>query len=220
MTPESLILHVDEAIEKALRHQSWIDKEILDIKGFATGTMRRMFSNLCHMPKSDPVYCEVGLYCGATFCSAINNNPSLTAIGYEDFSQDFSAENVRGQLEANVERYRSGAKSVTVIDGDFFKFPKQDLPRDVDIFYLDSNHAYEFQHDGILIFFDYMADDLSLIIVDDFSWSCVRDATRDALAELKDNVKVEKEWVLSGKKIADDATWHNQVFLAVCSKIK
>lgn len=219
MTPTSLILHVDEAIEKALRHQSWIDKEILDIKGFATGTMRRMFSNLCHLPKSDPVYCEVGLYCGATFCSAINNNPTLTAIGYEDFSQDFSVENIRGMLEANVERYKAGAKSVTVIDGDFFKCDPFGMMPPVDIFYYDGRHDYAFQRNALLHIFDFLSD-LFLIIVDDYSWSCVREGTRDALSELKDKVKVEKEWVLSGSRIADDLTWHNQVFLAVCSKIK
>lgn len=219
MTPASLILHVDEAIEKALRHQSWIDKEILDIKGFATGTMRRMFSNLCHLPKSDPVYCEVGLYCGATFCSAINNNPSLTAIGYEDFSQDFSATNIRGQLEANVEQFKAGAKSVTVIDGDFFKaeaFP--DMPP-VDLFYYDGKHDYEFQRQALLHICDSLAD-LSLIIVDDFSWSSAREGTRDALTELKDKLRVEKEWIMVGSKPQDDAIYHNGLAIFLCEKIK
>lgn len=217
MTPTSLILHVDEAIEKALRHQSWIDKEILDIKGFATGTMRRMFSNLCHLPKVDPVYCEVGLYCGATFCSAINNNPSLTAIGYEDFSQDFSATNIRGQLEANVEQFKAGAKSVTVIDGDFFSEPLPVLP--VDAFYYDGAHDYSFQRQALIRIFDSLSD-LSLIIVDDFSWSCVRDGTRDALAELKDKLRVEKEWIMVGTKPQDDPIFWNGLAIFVCEKIK
>lgn len=146
VTKEALVSHVEQSIEKALKGESNLDAETLSIKGFSTPTMRHLFSNLCHLPKADPVYCEVGLYAGASFCAAINNNPSLTAIGYEDFSQSFSEPDVKTQLESNIKATKERG-STWVIKKNFFEASLPFGP--VDIFFYDGEHSLSLHHPSL-----------------------------------------------------------------------
>src|SRR2546430_1499714 len=98
MTVDVLIRHVDDSISRALRHESYIDEGVLKITGFATGAQQRLGNNLCHLPKVAANYLECGLYAGATFCAAINNNPDLHAVGIEDYSQPFGVEGIEVEL--------------------------------------------------------------------------------------------------------------------------
>lgn len=216
MTPEILVRHVEDSIVKAILHESVLDKEILDIKGFSTATMRRLFSNLCHLPKVFPIYCEVGLHCGSSFCAAINNNPNLTAIGYEDFSQHFDYSNVEAELDANIKATKERGAATIVFKKDFFQAK---IPLDnIDIFYYDGNHNYEFQRAALPYAFGNLAP-LFLYIVDDYSWHSVKTGTQDSMEELKDKMKVEKEWTLTGERPNDDTIWHNGLYIAACSKL-
>jgi hypothetical protein len=213
MTPETFIAHVEQSIARALRGESALNKEVLEIKGFATATMRHLFNNLCHLPKPNSVYTEVGIFCGATFCAAINNNPTLMALGFEDFSQDFGGEKIKEQLYANVKRFETG-KRFAIIEQDFFKAI---MPAGVDIFYYDGHHDLEFQRKALPHIFNSLAP-VFLFIVDDFSWESVSKGTQGGFAELVGRLKIEKTWVLTGEQKSDDKTWWNGVFLAVCSK--
>lgn len=218
MTTQELIDHVNQAIETATRHQSWIDESILHVRGFSTGVMRRFFSNLVHMPKADPVYLEVGLYCGGTACAAINNSPTLHFYGVENFSQPFGNDNVPEELKANIEKYKHGARSVTLIDCDCFKVNLKDITLPVDVFFFDGEHSFESQRDALPYYFDAMADTF-VFVVDDFAWDLTKLGTREGLSILKDKVKIEREWILSDG-VPDGGQWHNDVAVYVLSKIK
>lgn len=218
MTKETLIAHVKQAIEKASAHASWIDASILDLNGFSTGVQRRLVNNLVHLPKADPVYLECGLWKGSSFCAAINNSPTLHAYGVEDFSQPFAQNNVKEELEANVERYKSGARSVTVFNADCFKLDLDKIDRPVDVFYFDGEHSYESQFNALRYYLYAMAD-LFVFMVDDFQWVPVSTGTRDSLESLKDSVTVEQEWILSDG-VPDGPNYHNGVAVFVISKKK
>lgn len=217
MTPEVLIEHVEQSIEKASNHESWIDEDILSLKGFSTGVMRRMFSNICHLPKEDPVYCEVGLYGGATFCAAMNNNRSLTAFGVEDFSESFGDETIRKHLESNLEKYKSHPKEMHVLNYNFFTMDLGLITKPVDVYFYDGHHSYEFQCDALPYFINSLSD-IFVWVVDDYNWIPVREGTQDGLKQLKDKIKVQKEWIIK-TKVPDDPVFHNGLYLAVISKI-
>lgn len=220
MTKEILIEHVNQAIAKALQHASYIDASILDIRGFSTGIQRRLVSNLCHMPKSDPVYTECGLFGGASFCAAINNCPTLTAFGIEDYSQPFGDDSIKEHLEANLEVYRSGAKRVEVIDADFFKMDLSVIDKKVDIFFYDGCHDYEFQAKALPTMIEKMAD-LSLFLVDDAQWLTCREGSRDGFLALVDKVKCSHSWSLVDAGYPDVTTqWNNGLDIFLIEKLK
>lgn len=217
MTSEILIEHVQQSIDKALRHESWIDESVLSVGGFSSGVIRRLFSNLVHLPKSDPVYLECGLFRGGTICAVMNNSPTLTVYGVEDFSQPFGQDGVRENLERNVATYRAGAHSVTIIDGDCFTIDLAQIKRAVDVFFYDAIHSYEAQRDAITRFLPLLAQ-VSILVVDDFSWESVKTATREALRLIADKAVVEREWVL-GNGQPDQPAWHNDVAVFVLRKL-
>lgn len=214
MTREVFQEHIDQSILRAERHQSWIDESVLSLGGFSTGVMRRLFSNLVHLPKGDPAYLECGLFKGATFCAAINNSPTLHAYGVEDFSQNFGEFNVGTEMATNVEKYRDDARSVTIIDGDCFLLDLALIKHPIDVFFYDAVHSYEAQRDALPKFLSAMAD-LFCMVVDDYSWIPVREGTWDGLTQSP--VEIVKEWHL-GNGTPDDLVWHNDVAIFLCAK--
>lgn len=219
ITPEVLIEHVNQSIQKAIRHESWIDKEILDIKGFTTGVVRRLFSNITHLPKADGCYVEAGLFCGASFCAAMNNNPTLNCYGIENLSQPFDVSDVADQLAANVARFRGGARSVEVFDCDVFQLDLKKIKQPIDVVFYDAVHSFEAQRDAIPHFFEALAD-TAIILTDDAHWVPVREGVKEGLKMLEGKLKVEREWMLSGEQAQDDPVFHNGLVIHVVSKIK
>jgi len=217
MNAEKLIYHVEDSIARALRHQSWIDASILDINGMSTGVMRRLISNICHLPKAKPSYLEIGMWAGASFCAAINNNPTLSATGIENFSQPFNNKNVRAELEINIARYRSGAREVRCVDADCFCAPiKTTGP--FDVYFYDGEHSFESQAKALPHWLHTMAD-LFLFMVDDTNWPCVHDGTEAGFKALEGKVRVLKQWTLKGEVADNDPVWHNGMELFVCEKV-
>lgn len=218
MTPTVLIRHIDEAIIKAIRHQSWIDESVLGITGFSTGVMRRLISNICHLPKASGAYLEVGLYAGATLCAAINNNPTLDAVGIEDFSQSFGKEGISDELDRNIIKYRCEGQRVDIINADCFTIKPRTFLKEFDVFTYDGCHDFAPQAQALPYFF-YALADVFVFIVDDFHWSTVREGTAAGFEELKDRVKIEKTWALDGEKQQDDPVFWNGMQIYVCSKV-
>lgn len=216
---QTFIDHINDSIEKANRHQSWIHADALNVRGFTTGVMIRLFSNIVHLPISEPAYLEVGLYGGKSFCACMNNSPTLHLYGIEDFSQPFDIPTIREELEANIEKFKGGAKSVTVINSDCFKVDPKQIKYPVQVYLYDGCHDYEFQQKALPHFIEAM-DDTFVFMVDDFSWSSVSTGTFDGIKELGDKIKVERQWILKGDKAQDDEKFHNGLGIFLISKVK
>lgn len=209
--------HVDESIAFALRGSSHLDAAALDILGFATPTMRRMFSNLCHLDGLK--YLEVGTYCGATFVSAFNNNP-IHAIGIDNFSQTWNpGRDIKTDLLANKDRFVTPlTKSVRFFEGDCFN-PEllSQIGSGVDIFYFDGDHTREAQARALPHFLDLLSDTF-LFIVDDYNWPDVQSGTEDGLNTVAAKITVLRSRYLTGEKGQDDEIWHNGLAIFLCEK--
>lgn len=219
MSTQELIAHVEDSIARALRHESYLDASVLEIKGFSTGVQRRLVSNLARLPKENPVYLEAGLFAGASFCAAINNNPTLTAIGIENWSQPFGQDNVEGLFSAAYEKNLGGRHVIIIHDDCFSPSAKKEIAMElpIDFYYFDAEHSFQSQAKALPHFIDCTAD-LFLFMVDDFSWEQVRAGTKAGFETLAGKISIEKEWVLSDGR-PDGPTWHNDVALYVVSKI-
>lgn len=209
--------HIEEAIAFALRGSSNLDAAALDILGFATPTMRRMFSNLCHLDGLK--YLEVGTYCGATFVAAFNNNP-IHAIGIDNFSQTWNpGRDIKAELTANKDRFVTPlTKSVRFYEGDCFD-PELlgEIGSGVDIFYFDGDHTREAQAKALPHFIDLLADTF-LFIVDDYNWQDVQIGTEDGLKSVASKITVIHSRILTGEIRQDDPVFHNGLALFLCKK--
>lgn len=216
MGMEEMIGHVEEAIARSLRGQAYLDEAAYGIRGFSTPTQRRLISNLTHYEGC--VYTEAGLFGGGSFCAAMNNNPFVRAVGIEDYSQNFSDLGIREHLEENIARYRGDAKECVILEQDFFA-ASLEAAQGTTVFNYDAVHSYEAQRDALPHMWPYLADRF-LYLVDDFHWAEVSNGVRDGLKILGGDLRVEREWELSGAKRQDDEVWWNGVYVALISKVK
>lgn len=208
--------HIDESIARALRGESHLDPEVLQINGFSTPTMRHLFNNLCRM--DGIVYCEVGVFKGASFVAAFYNNV-IYAIGIDDFSQDFSQGDIKTALLANIERWNNKTGDVKFIESDCFAWAEASSARGfIDVLTYDGHHDTAPTAKALPAFFDLLADTF-LFIVDDCSWSTVAEGSKQGFESLRDKVKIDREWKLYGARRNDDEIWHNGLALYLCSKI-
>lgn len=205
--------HVNNSIEKALRGESNIDNDILSIRGFSTPTMRHLFNNLCNIKEGN--YLEIGLYCGATFCSSFNKD--TVSIGIEDFSQDFGVNSVKSELENNFNINKNKAKDAHIFNSDCFDIDVLKYPFGINVFCYDGEHSEENQARALPHFIDNMANTF-LYIVDDTNWDQVIKGTMKGIMSLSDKIEVVDDWNLVGNSISDDTIWHNGVRIFLINK--
>lgn len=215
MNSTELCKHVDEAIARTLRHEAYLDADVLKITGFTTPTMRRLFSNLCHI---EGTYVEAGLYAGSSLCSAINHSDNLHAYGIEDCSQPFHKEGIWDELERNLSKYGSEPASLTIIKEDFFTMDLDKIGRPITIFNYDAVHTAEAQRAAISRILPKL-DEFALITVDDWQWKdLVEQPTRQGFEDVSKFLHIHKEWILSDGQ-PDSKTWHNGMAIFCVEKI-
>lgn len=211
-TIQGWITHIDQSVEKALRGESQLTEKELAIRGFSTPTQRSLWN---YLMSNAAMYVESGVYGGGTFFSAIKGNKDLTAVGIDDFSQDFSQADIFDHFRENLEQYKDEAHSVKFINDDFFSMDLdshfgKDLFGDVDFYFYDAVHTPEAQGVALPRMLPYMRD-VSIFGCDDWQWlDAVERPTRESLGVLQreGKIKVHKEWVVSDG-IPDSPITHN-----------
>lgn len=214
MTPEEMIAHVNNSVVRSLRGEAYFDDLVLNIRGFSTPTIRRLFSNLCHIDIPMPVYLECGVWCGATFCAAVSGNPDLIAYGVDDFSQDFSCPTVKAELENALKHFANA--TTHVFHEDCFTLNAL-LPKPIDIFFFDAEHSTESQAKALPYFLPVMASTF-IYIVDDTNWDQVRRGMMQGIDAVADKITVLDYRHLSDAKKQDGEIWHNAVDIFVIQK--
>lgn len=204
--------HVENSIRRAIEGDSELSEFVLNVRGFSTPTMRRLFHNLCDISGT---YLEVGLYCGATFVSSFNKN--LVSIGIEDYSQDFSVESVREELEENLNKFSPVAREVIVHYENCFMLDMNKLPSSIDILFYDAEHSEYNQTRALEYFLANMADRF-LYIIDDTNWPEVKKGMLIGLDAIKSKIKIEESWELTGKFLQDDPVFHNGLCIFLIKK--
>jgi hypothetical protein len=206
--------HIENSIKNALDSSSSISPEYNSIKGFSTSTQRHLMNNLCSL-STPTTYLEVGLYGGATFFSSACGNTNCTIHGVENFSQDFGDPTIKAHFEANLDKYKTS--KMTVHNDDFFAMDLNKVPSDINVYYYDGHHDYEYQKKALPFIFDKLASTF-IWVIDDYDWDTVKNGSTDGLAELSTRVKIDHKWEMSDNK-PDGPTWHNGVAVLLLTKI-
>lgn len=226
-----MIEHVENAIENAKKETSNIEKEALYINGMSSNKTRHLLNNLVTGRKK---YLEIGTWRGSTLISAASNNQLEIAIGVDNFSQFATPHPINGmwlfcnhdtpeelkhfwqtktppkdELTRNLEYFK--LNNIKVIDGDCFNqdiinFVKESGP--FDIFFNDGDHKFESQKQTIIDYASLLSDE-SILIVDDWNASDVRNGTLAGISETK--LQIIKQWDLFSSHNCDLDSWWNGI---------
>ena len=77
-----LIKHIDNSLEWGQLEVSKLTLDVMNIHGITSNKIRCFLNNICSIGGT---YLEVGVFRGATFCSAIYGN-EVHAIGLDNFA--------------------------------------------------------------------------------------------------------------------------------------
>jgi len=158
--------------------------------------------NICSFP--DARYLEIGTHSGASFISAVYNNPITYAYGIDNWSE-FGGP--KEEFYNNVAKYIPNYpyKHITA---DAFEVDTLSLPK-FNIYFYDGGHSVVDQEKAFT-HFNSCLDGVFIAIVDDWMWDQVRVGTFNAFNKLNYVLLFEKEVALRYK---GDIPWR---FLYIC----
>jgi len=172
---------VEATLELADNGQSKLSERERELFGISSARLRALINNICS--KENTTYLELGTYRGATLISAMFGNPTCKAVGVENFKYDEREpkkhapnnliwDNMKSQLEANIERYKNpnmqvNVDNITIIQSDFEEVDWKSQPK-FDVCFYDvtptSSEKYDtffekvlqsISSEGVLIFSSY-----------------------------------------------------------------
>jgi hypothetical protein len=169
-----------------LRGRSRLTEEVLNIEGLSDAKMRHLLNNIGSRVRS---YVEIGCYHGSTLIAAAYGNPRLSAVGIDNFSEDFPAWNTRGgpreQIGVNLRKFAPHARFV---ESDFRSLPVDPLPP-IDCFFYDGAHDCESHGEAIIRFSPRFGEEC-LLLVDDWNSEAAREGTYAGLHEIHTRLQV------------------------------
>ena len=175
-----LIEHIENSLHWANHEVSKLTQEILDIHGITSNKVRCFLNNLCNLENS--TYLEIGVFRGATFCSAIYGN-DIKAIGIDNWSSPYlmpsgvsqkmnsyyklKSSDPKEDFLNNVKKFGTEG-SVDVYRASYLSFDFTKLPK-VNIVFYDGETKYADIYNTIKSIIPIM-DNETILIVDDWNW--------------------------------------------------
>jgi hypothetical protein len=215
MNVEQLREHVNTAFEKALRNESKITQEIIDMEGMSGINTRHFYNNLLNC--DDARYLEIGTWKGSSVCSAMCGNHAKV-VCIDNWSQ-FGGP--KSEFLTNFKKFK-GNNYAMFIEKDCYQVDVDGLPS-FNIYMYDGEHSKE-NHSRALTHFYNCLDDVFVFIVDDWNWRQVREGTIESFKHLNLEIMYSREirttWddrdVIFGSP--EQRAWHNGIYVAILKK--
>jgi Methyltransferase domain len=188
------------------------DDVIEGVPNLATENVLALLNLAASLLAPGESFVEVGSYYGASLIGAMRGNGG-DFVAIDRFS--FDVPEVRGRplprasragLEESLARF--GADSATILEGDAFEVIEGGAlgDRRVGVYYWDGPHDYDGQLRGMRAAEPWLAYE-ALIVVDDYDWEAVAQATHDYVA-----ADPQAELVVEiGGEAADQVWWWDGV---------
>jgi len=176
-----LVKHIDDSIEWGELEVSKLTQDILDIHGITSNKVRSFLNNICNIDNA--TYLEVGVFRGATFCSAIYGNdiysiaidnfmsPNLTPKGVSQKLGNYYKHNIdilpQEDFLNNVKKF-GDVKKISVYKTDYHTFDFKSLSN-VDIIFYDGETKYHDQYIALTKMLPIFSNE-TIIIMDDWNW--------------------------------------------------
>jgi hypothetical protein len=178
-----LVQHVLESFNKAQTYSTTLPHEIFDLEGYSGMKTRILYNSLCSLafPDRKTEYFEVGAWKGSTSIASLYGNPHVHGTCIDNWSQ---FDGPKDEFLNNLNRF---GIAPDIIEADFFTWDPASLGNKIDIYLYDGPHDYDQHYEGINRIWP-MLNDTAIVIVDDWNWNQVREATLKALEDV--NAKV------------------------------
>ena len=176
-----LVKHIDESIEWGRLEVSKLTQDILDIHGITSNKVKCFLNNICNIDNA--TYLELGVFRGATFCSAIYGNdiysiavdnfmsPNLTPRGVSHKISNYYRYNIdiipQEEFLDNVKRFGDVDK-ISVYKTDYQMFDFSPLSN-VDIIFYDGETKFHDQYTALKNMLPIFSDE-TILIMDDWNW--------------------------------------------------
>lgn len=213
-----LINHVIESIQKAYKHDSKLNDDILNLDGMSSAKVRHLLNNLCSLPGA--CYLEIGVYRGSTFTSALyqNTHTLLDAIAIDNWSEHQDGINSNKHIFLTTTKKFLNANSFRFFEHDAFTIDIEKIsPNPITIYFYDGNHDFQSQKKAFS-HYNTIFDDIFIALVDDWNWTGVPQATKQVFKELEYTILFEKELPANGN--LDRENWWDGLYIAVIKKNK
>jgi asparagine N-glycosylation enzyme membrane subunit Stt3 len=206
-----LVKHIEDSFQWAELEVSKLNQEILDIHGITSNKVRCFLNNICNL--DDATYLEVGVFRGATFCSALYGNDTK-AIAIDNWSSPYlmpsgisqkmnsyykmKTEDPKEEFLNNVKKF-TNVDNVDVYRASYLSFDFNKLPK-VNIVFYDGETKYFDIYHTIKNITPIMADE-TILIVDDWNWQ--RDVVEKVISEVGYSILHQKKIYTQGEDSKD-----------------
>lgn len=176
-----LVKHIDDSIDWGRLEVSKLNQDILDIHGITSNKVKCFLNNICDIDGAN--YLEIGVFRGATFCSAIHNNniysvaidnfmsPNLTPKGVSQKIGNYYKHNIdilpQEEFLNNVKRFGDVDK-ISVYKTDYHTFDFKTLSN-VDIIFYDGETKFHDQYVALTNMLPIFSEQ-TILIMDDWNW--------------------------------------------------
>ena len=176
-----LIKHIEESLHWGEKEVSKLTQDVINIHGITSNKIRCFLNNICSIGGT---YLEIGVFRGATFCSAIYQN-NIHAIGLDNFaspnlmpmgvSQKLASYLKRGidippqeDFINNVKKF-GNPEHLDIYKTDYTSFDYTQLPK-VNIVFYDGDTRYHDQYTVLKKILPLFSEQ-TILIMDDWNWN-------------------------------------------------
>lgn len=183
---------------------SKIDSYIKEMDGMTGLKTRHFYNNLLSIPNAR--YLEIGTWKGSSVCSAMCGN-SATVLCIDNWSE-FGGP--KKEFLANFEKYK-GNNNATYIEDDCFTIDVDKIGK-YNIYMYDGNHSYHSHYKALKYYIKALENEF-ILIIDDWNWLDIRDATNNSIFDLNLDILWKKEIRLNDtdKTTHDRNGWWNGI---------
>ena len=176
-----LTKHIDQSIHWGEREVSKLTQDVMNIHGITSNKIRCFLNNICSIGGT---YLEIGVFRGATFCSAIYQN-DIHAIGLDNFASPNLMPMGVSQKLANYMKQRidvppqedflnnvkqfGNPEKLDVYKTDYTTFDYSELPK-LDIIFYDGDTRFRDQYVTIKKLIPLFSKE-TILIMDDWNWN-------------------------------------------------
>ena len=205
-TKNKFVTVVNTAFEKSMDNQSKCSDFTLNIEGLTSNKVKHFLNNLCEA--KDVRYLEVGTWHGATFCSALEGN-NIQALCIDSWhTNDIEPmrdvegwESKEGNPLQIFQNNLTQVKGTNIVNG--YNEPVENLdltkiPHTSNIVFYDGDHTYEQTKNFLDRYYDKFEETM-VLVVDDWNWTQIQEATNKHIEEKEYKVLYTKEIKTTGE---------------------
>jgi len=189
------------------------------IESLTSNITKHFLNNICSL--TDTVYLELGCYAGGTFFAALQNNPSAKGYAVDNFKQptypnrddlDFKGYENPKEVILQPPWHPDKKYDYTLIESDISSLY---LPEKASVVFYDANHDPQSQYIALKHVYQYMEDEV-ILIIDDANMPGV-------VGSVDEFIRIQKPTVLFERKILtnkpeDDESWWNGLYILLLKK--